>query len=238
MKRFSYFLIFLFSFSLLHAQHYEQNVKQVLEALAADSVEKAEELILETIKLDPSRESNAILYQYLGEIYQRRGENEKALGAYTKGIELTPTERSLFFRAFILSSQRKYKEARADYNQLLEMNPMHEDGRLGLALLNSKDGRPREALEQLDALVRLYPNHAKHYLVRCGYYEQRKEYEKAKKDINMAMELEPENPECYLTRASLYLAMKKKRLAQQDCKTAIRLGANPEEVASILGVMK
>ena len=68
--------------------------------------------------------------------------------------------------------------------------------------------------------------------------EQRKDYEKAKKDINMAMELEPENPECYLTRASLYLAMKKKRLAQQDCKTAIRLGANPEEVASILGVMK
>ena len=95
-----------------------------------------------------------------------------------------------------------------------------------------------EAMEQLDALVQFYPNHAKHYLARCGLLEQRKEYEKAKKDISMALELEPENPECYLTRASLYLAMKKKKLAQQDCKTAIRLGANPEQVISILGAIK
>ena len=90
-------------------------------------------------------------------------------------------------------------------------------------------------MEQIDALVLLYPNHARHYLTRCGFYEQRKEYEKAMKDIEMALELEPENPECYLTRASLYLSMKKKRLAQQDCKTAIRLGASGEYVASLLG---
>jgi regulator of sirC expression with transglutaminase-like and TPR domain len=115
---------------------------------------------------------------------------------------------------------------------------MHEDARLGLAILNSKDGRPKEAMEQLDALVHFYPNHAKHYLARCGLLEQRKDYEKAKKDISMALELEPENPECYLTRASLYLAMKKKKLAQQDCRTAIRLGASPEEVTSILGGIK
>ena len=109
---------------------------------------------------------------------------------------------------------------------------------IGLAVLNSKDGRPKEAQEQLDALIRFYPTHAKHYLARCGLYEKRKEYEKAKKDVDMAFELEPNSPDCYLTRASLYLAMKKKRLAQQDCRTAIRLGANPEQVASILGALK
>ena len=113
---------------------------------------------------------------------------------------------------------------------------MHEDGRLGLAILNNKDGRPREAMEQLDALVQFFPNHAKHYLARCGLYIEKKEYEKAKKDIGMALELEPDNPECYLTRASLYLAIKKKKLAQQDCKTAIKLGANPEAVTSVLGI--
>ena len=251
---------------------YEQSVRLIVETLAADSLQKAEELIQETIKLDPVRKSNAVLYQYLGEIHQRRGESEKALEAYTKGIELSSTtnlllsrgslylqlnnqdralmdynkvleaepdnEEALFFRAFVLSSQRKYKDARTDYKHLLELNPMHEDARLGLAILNSKDGRPKEAMEQLDALVHFYPNHAKHYLARCGLLEQRKDYEKAKKDISMALELEPENPECYLTRASLYLAMKKKKLAQQDCKTAIRLGASPEEVASILGAIK
>ena len=111
---------------------------------------------------------------------------------------------------------------------------MHEDGRLGLAILNSKDSRPREAMEQLDALVLLFPTHARHYLARCGLYEQRKEYEKAMKDVGEALDLEPDNPECYLTRASLYLAMKKKRLARQDCQTAISLGASPEHVAPLL----
>ena len=276
MRRFLLILyssLFILHSSLLQAQSlYELGVKQIIEALAVDSLQKAEGLIQETIKLDPMRKSNAVLYQYLGEIYQRQGKNEQALEAYTKGIDLYPTtdlllsraslylqlnnqdralqdynkvleaepdnEEALFFRAFILSSQRKYKDARTDYRHLLELNPMHEDARLGLAILNSKDGRPKEAMEQLDALVHLYPNHAKHYLARCSLLEQRKDYERAKKDISMALELEPENPECYLTRASLYLAMKKKKLAQQDCKTAIRLGATPDQVTSILGGMK
>lgn len=266
-----YSSLFALHSSLLHAQLYEQSVRQVIEALASDSLERAERLIQQTIKLDPVKKSNAVLYQYLGEIHQRSGKNEQALEAYTKGIDLSPTsslllsraslylhlnnqdralsdynkvleaeadnEEALFFRAYILSSQRRYKEARTDYRHLLKLNPMHEDARLGLAILNSKDGRPKEAMEQLDALVHIYPNHAKHYLARCGLFEQRKEFEKAMKDISMALELEPQNPECYLTRASLYLAMKKKKQAQQDCKTAIKFGATPEQVISILGAM-
>lgn len=272
MKRFSYFLILLFSYTFLHAQLYELGVKQVIEALGADSLDKAEGLIEQTIRLDPMKKSNAILYQYLGGIYQKRGQSEKALEAYTKGIVLSPTkdlllsrsslylqqnnqdkalldynkvlegepdnEEALFFRAFILSSQRRYKEARSDYRHLLELNPMHEDGRLGLALMNNKDGRPREALEQLDALVQFYPNHAKHYLARAQLYIERKEYEKARRDIATSIELEPENPECYLSRATLNLAMKKKKLAQQDCRQAISLGASPDEVASLLSLIR
>ena len=47
---------------------YEQNVRLVIDALAVDSLTKAEGLIQETLRLDPVRKSNAILYQYLGEI--------------------------------------------------------------------------------------------------------------------------------------------------------------------------
>ena len=112
------------------------------------------------------------------------------------------------------------------------------DGRLGLALLNNKDGRPREAMEQLDALVEFFPTHARHLLARADIYLERRAYEEAMRDVRRAMELEPENPECYLTRASLYLAMKKKKLAQQDCKTAFRLGASAEQVAPLLGELK
>ena len=234
MKRLSYILLSLFVWLTADAQLYEKNTLQIVELLAADSTEKAEDLILETIKLSPQKESNALLYQYLAEIYQRRGEEAKAISAYTASIDILPTERSLFFRAFLHQKARRYKEARADYDKLLELNPMHEDGRLGLAILNIKDGRPKEAFEQLNALTKFFPNHAKHLLVRCGWFEERKEYEKAMKDVAKALDVEPDNPDCYLTRASLYLAMKKKKKAAQDCRTAISLGANAEQVASLL----
>ncbi len=237
-----YSSLFTLHSSLLHAQLYEQSVRAIVEALAVDSLDKAKGMIEQTIRLDPMRKSNAILYQlYLNRasLYLGLNNDERALADYNKVLEAEPdNEEALFYRAFIHSQGRRYKEARADYNNLLKLNPMHEDARLGLAVLNSKDGRPKEALEQLDALIRFYPTHAKHYLARCGLYEKRKEYEKAKKDIDMAFELEPNSPDCYLTRASLYLAMKKKRLAQQDCRTAIKLGATPEQVASILGALK
>lgn len=262
------FLSLCLTSQCLHAQIYELGVKQIFELLAADSLDKAEGMIQHTINLDPMRETNDVLYRYLGGIYQRRGQNDKALEAYNQGISLSPSidlllnraslylqtnnserakadydsvlelspenEEALFFRAYILSTQRRHKEARADYNKLLEINPQHEDARLGLALLNNKDGRPHEAMEQLNALVLLYPTHARHLLARCSVHTERKAYEKATKDISKALELEPENPECYLTRATLYLAMKKKRLAQQDCRTAIKFGASPEQVTPLL----
>ena len=71
-----------------HAQTYQQNVKAVIEALAADSLDRAEDLIQQTLQLDPGRESNAILYRYLGEIQQRKGKDDRALDAYTSGIAL------------------------------------------------------------------------------------------------------------------------------------------------------
>ncbi len=82
-------------------------------------------------------------------------------------------------------------------------------------------------MEQLDALVQLFPSHASIYLVRGGMYLKRKQYELAQTDIERAIELEPENPDCYVSRSQLYKAMKKKKLAQTDAKKAISLGADP-----------
>ena len=67
-----FFLLSAFGFQPARAQIYEQGVKQIIEALAADSLTKAEALIRQTIAFDPLRKSNAVLYQYLGEIHGRQ----------------------------------------------------------------------------------------------------------------------------------------------------------------------
>ena len=121
MKRLSYFLILLFSYSSLFAQLYEQSVRSIVEALATDSLEKAKGMIEQTIRLDPMKPSNAILYQYLGGIYQKQGQNEKALEAYSKGLELSPTSLDLLLnRASLYLQLNNEERALNDYNKVLE----------------------------------------------------------------------------------------------------------------------
>ena len=120
MKRLSYFLILLFSYSSLFAQLYEQSVRSIVEALATDSLEKAKGMIEQTIRLDPMKPSNAILYQYLGGIYQKQGQNEKALDAYGKGLELSPTSLDLLLnRASLYLQLNNEERALSDYNKVL-----------------------------------------------------------------------------------------------------------------------
>ena len=106
--------------------------------------------------------------------------------------------------------------------------------RLALALLNDRDNRPREAMEQITSLIELYPNRADLYLARGGMEQDRKQYETALHDMNRALELNPKNPDAYLSRAALYMSMKRKKLAKQDCHTAISLGADRETALRIL----
>ena len=113
-----YSSLFTLHSSLLHAQLYEQSVRAIVEALAVDSLDKAKGMIEQTIRLDPMRKSNAVLYQYLGGIYQQRGDNEKALEAYAKGIDLSPTSLDLYLnRASLYLGLNNDKRALSDYNK-------------------------------------------------------------------------------------------------------------------------
>ena len=131
-----------------------------------------------------------------------------------------------------------YKGARADYEHLLRLQPTREEALLGLALLNEEDNRPREAMEQVNNIIQLYPNHATNYVVRGGMEQERKQYEAAIYDFDKAIQLEPENPEHYLSRANCYLAMKRRKLARRDIEHARSLGADTKVVAQLMAGLK
>ena len=86
------FLTILMSVCLLsvHAQRYQQLVKRGLEQLQMDSLLQAEATFREALDVDPLIKSNALLYQYIGNIQERRGEYQKALDSYKMGIVFLP----------------------------------------------------------------------------------------------------------------------------------------------------
>lgn len=254
----------------LHAQSsYTDFVRQGMDALAVDSLAKAEMLFNKALALEPTHQGSHLLFRYIGQIQERLGRNEDALATYTKGInqipgntnllldrsalyyhmgneeralsgysdvlELQPENtEALLMRAHIYAGKHDYKRARADYETILSIDPMNENAYIGLILVNDRSGRPREAMEQISSLIALFPNHAILYAIRGGMEQQRKQYELALPDLTRAIQLEPTNADYYVSRATLYLDMKKRKLARQDTQMAVKLGADPKEMASIL----
>ncbi len=165
----------------------------------------------------------------------RMGNDQRALMDYTDALEIQPQcMEALLMRAHIYSGMRDYKSARRDYDAMLAIDPLNEEAYIGLILLNDRDGRPQEAMEQINALIAVYPSHGVLYAIRGGIEHRRKLYERALADLTKAITLEPRNPDFYVSRATLYLDMNKWKLARQDTQMAVSLGADPKEMASIL----
>ena len=167
-------------------------------------------------------------------LYMEMGNQEKALVDYSDVLDWKEDEEeALFMRAYIYTGQRLYKKARADYEALLKLNPAHEEARIGLVLLNEKDNRPREAMEQINAMIAAAPDHAVLYAVRAGLEQTRKQYEASEADFTKAITLDPSNIDYLLNRAALYAEIGETKKARADLDKALELGANPEDVASM-----
>lgn len=168
-------------------------------------------------------------------LYLLLDNRERALDDYSQILKLNPDHvDALFYRAYIYSVKRDYKRARIDYEQLLTVDVRHEKGLIGLAILNDKSGRPREAIEQINNVIQFFPNHATGYSVRGDMELRRKQYELAMFDFERAIELEPSNPDYYINRGCLYLALKKKKQARADFQQALFLGAPREQLVDYL----
>ena len=63
----------------LCAQTYQQLSEKAIEYIEMDSLSKAEELLLQALKLEPKNAKNAMLFSNLGLVQRRLGEYDKAL---------------------------------------------------------------------------------------------------------------------------------------------------------------
>lgn len=165
----------------------------------------------------------------------RLGNDGRAISDYSDVLDQEPDNiEALGMRAHLYSRIHDYKQARADYEHIIRLEPLNEKAYVGLILVNDRSGRPREAMEQINALISVYPKHAMLYAIRGGMEHRRMEYEQALADLSRAVEMEPTNVDFLVSRATLYLDMRKRKLARADVQAALRLGADPLEMASLL----
>ena len=241
-------LLFCFPVAL-SAQTYQQLSEKAIECIEKDSFHRAEELLLQALKLEPKNAKNALLFSNLGLVQRRLGEYDKALESYSFALNFAPlavpilldraaiymetgrTDRAYTDYCRVLDEDKQNKEAsRIDYNRLLELDPQSYSGRLGLATLEQKEEKFRESLDILNKMIVETPEDATLYVARADVEREMKHEDLALVDLEEAIRLNASLADAYLLRGNIYLMQKKKALANADFEKAISLGVPPADL--------
>ena len=168
---------------------------------------------------------------------------DAALDDYTRVLDLErDNERALLMRAFLYMRRHDYRRARIDFRRLLSLDPFSYSGRLGLATLNRKDGRPEEALDMLSKMIDVPlkdsgetpTERAALYVVRAGVEMDLQLVDAALLDLETALNLDPTQAEAYLIRGQIHLSRKAKAKAREDFERAIACGIPHEDMVGLL----
>ena len=242
MKRILLCLICIFSLLGSKAQSYNELVEKAMDYTFKDSLQQAEELFREALRLDPYNARNALLFSNLGTalnitpyataillnratLYMEKNLTEKAYLDYCNVIDLLPNDKEArLFRAYIYMKRRQYKEARIDYNVILGIDAKHKAARLGLAMLDQKEGRYIAARDGMNLLIEDYPKDASLYKMRANLELEQNLPDAALLDLEEALKLDARDADTHVMMGDIYLQMEKKHEAREAYEKAVSLG--------------
>lgn len=172
-------------------------------------------------------------------LYMEQGLLDKAYLDYCNVIDLIPEEQEArLFRAYIYMQRRQYSEARIDYNVILNKDLKNKSARLGLVMLDEKEGRVTRALDALNLLVSDYPQDVSLLLMRANLEVDQQQWELALLDMEEAIRIDDRNAESYLMKGNICLELGKKSEARSAFEKAVSLGISRTEVQDKLDACK
>ncbi len=130
-------------------------------------------LALDSIHL----ETEAALYNRLGQFHRYQEEFNPAEENFRKAIELQPqSEKYRLDLAFLFHDNEKYPESESTYKKILEINPEYSDAHFHLAELYAEMERNDEAEAEFLEAIRLDPEEESYQYWLGRFYEERGNY--------------------------------------------------------------
>ena len=116
----------------------------------------------------------------------------------------------------------------------MEIDPGNKTARLGMALVNQKDKRYHESLEDFNRLIVDYPEDVSLLKARAELEIEMNSLDLALLDLENASKLTKDDPEIYVMCGDIYLLQNKKREAYNAFEKAIELGIPRPELSERL----
>ena len=146
MKRIFLCLICVLSLAAGRAQSYNELVEKAMDYTFKDSLQQAEQLFREALRLDPYNARNALLFSNLGTVLKRQGKIDEAIESYTMALNITPYATAILLnRATLYMEKNLTEKAYLDYCNVIDLLPNDKEARLFRAYIYMKRRQYKEA---------------------------------------------------------------------------------------------
>lgn len=148
------------------AQSYDEWVQQAIQAVEADSLERAVESLRQAVMTDPANAHNVWLYTNMGALQGQLLRFDEAIESYTFALNVAPYHvPALLGRASVYLDTGKLELARVDYSLVLDEEKENEEALLMRAYIYKVQRQYKFARADYDRLLEL---HADHFNARLG----------------------------------------------------------------------
>lgn len=175
-----YIIIVCACASNVWAQTYDELVEKSFHAIEVDSLEAAQDYLLQALKVDPDNSANAMLLSNMGTVQRRRHLYEQALESYTNALNIMPESIPILLnRAALYVELSKLELAKQDYTNVLHLSPNNEEALSMRAYLLVQQRKFDEAKADYDILLRNNPKNFNAQLGLSTLFQKTGRYDEA-----------------------------------------------------------
>jgi tetratricopeptide (TPR) repeat protein len=142
------------------------------------------------------RRHPAAAARYLGDMWLRRSNFDRAREAFTHLMQLRPEDPQGYLgRGLAHEARGDLEQAVADYSTAIDLQPDAGACYLSRARVRQRQGLLDEALTDLAEHLRFHPQDVMSYLYRYTLHRERKAWAEAQAAVNAAYSIAPDHPE-------------------------------------------
>lgn len=186
----------------------------------AQQYDQAQAVLQGLAELNPVDAST--YYSDIVKMYDEAGQNENAIAAARKVIQLNPdSEIAIYNLAIMFQKLERYEEAIATFQEALAIKPDYDVAHynIGSCYLNLK--MYKESIEAFRNYVALVPDNADAWLQIGVCYMQLKDYDSALEPLKKCVELRPDYGVALFNLAVVYLNLKDNYSARDVYRTLV-----------------
>ena len=217
-------------------QTYDDLIHKAMDAVEMDSLQQAEQLFTEALKLEPANMRNALVFSNLGTIQRRMGKKKEALESYSLALNRTPYSVTMLLnRASLLLEMDYLDKAFVDYCDVLDIDRENKEALMYRAYIHMKRRMYHNARLDYRAFLELEPGNKTARIGMAMVNQKDKRFQESLEEFNRLIVDYPRDVSLLKARAELEIEMNSLDMALLDLENATRLNPNDPEIYVMCG---